>query len=183
MPRKLRHPKARHNAVQVSAATRAYLTWNSYTLARAMTGAETDEQLAGIYFFVNQAIALWDEVADDAVADVAAHYPGCRPVNWWRFSAPDLRLLIGGSYTRIAGLHRCHDTGIPYIGNGWTADPPLVESVPAYLDRLNLWLPGERERVAAAAFKARPFSYDLTIGPRVPEDVYPGDGEERNHAA
>jgi hypothetical protein len=38
----------------------------------------------------------------------------------------------------------------------------MVESTPAYLDRLALWLDGERDRVPACEFDPQPFSWDLT---------------------
>jgi hypothetical protein len=56
--------------------------------------------------------------------------------------------------------------GIPYIDE-WRNDSPL-ESQAGYLDRLRLWLPGERARVSPQAFNPEIFSYDLTVAPDGP---------------
>lgn len=41
-------------------------------------------------------------------------------------------------------------------------DRPMAESEAGFLDRFDLWLDGERERVPASAFEAQPFHWDLT---------------------
>ena len=51
-------------------------------------------------------------------------------------------------------------TGIPHIAR-FKVDLPMVEAEAAYLDRLGLWLPGERSRVSAAAFAPRVFDVAL----------------------
>ena len=73
--------------------------------------------------------------------------------------------MTGGTYRRIQGAGRCQASGIPYI-DGWQDDPPVVESEPAFLDRQDLWIQGERERVSPSAFAEQLFSYELTVAPR-----------------
>jgi hypothetical protein len=54
--------------------------------------------------------------------------PGTRPWGWWEFDAPERRQTC------------CVPRGPDVLDNG--------ESQPAFLDRFDLWLPGERELLA-----------------------------------
>ena len=140
-----------------------YLTWNNWNAARAQQehdGTSAWELFGGW----PQYPAVWATIADRAVSEWSAQYPGTRPASWWFWSAPELRRLTRGTYTGVKGMHRCHETGIAYIGD-WEDDPPLVESQPTFLDRLNLWIPGERDRVPSAAFAKQLFSHALTTAP------------------
>lgn len=73
--------------------------------------------------------------------------PGRRPWAWWVYSAPEPRRKIAdGSQPRPAA-----DAEL-MLEPFWRIIPPPArrdfhwfEGEPAYLDRLNLWLPGEQE--------------------------------------
>jgi hypothetical protein len=185
MPRKLRTPKARRGrAADVSPGLYALLLWNDFRGALAIQDRCGGEAWELFEWITHESV--WGLIVDDALLEWTAVYPGTRPTAWWWWTAPELRQLIGGTYTRILGLHRCHETGIPHIDHRYT-EAPLVESEPAYLDRLQLWLPGERARVPAAAFAAQPFSFTLTVRreamPDPDADDESDDRDESNGAA
>lgn len=115
---------------------------------------------------------MWAACRDQVLADWVAQHPGSRPVGWWQCEAPEaMRRRLGGigtpQFEPIDGsdrfaLHR----GIPrywmdadrirIYGRGTAvdpADPPVFESQAVYLDRLGLFLPGERARLTAADFE------------------------------
>jgi hypothetical protein len=108
----------------------------------------------------------WTFVEAELLAAWVIHSPGTRPASWWRYSdsVSELR-RVTGLFTELIGRHRCHETGICYLVPGDPRDPPVVESQAAFLDRLDLWLPGERARVPAEAFAESPFSIGLTWQP------------------
>jgi hypothetical protein len=104
----------------------------------------------------------------------AAEQPGTRPSCWWRFDAPEPRRRVGGVGTQRSEFYSVPPSlkfGLPsgdFFSDEdlrWApfkgaaivpvvpADPPLFESQPAYLQRLNLLVPGESERVPASAFE------------------------------
>jgi hypothetical protein len=140
----------------VSRALYTLLLWADWDAAIAQQ--ERDETKAFELWDNESHARAWAAIESQAVPEWAAVYPGTRPPSWWYWSAPELRRLTGGVYKEITGIHRCHDTGVPYIDGGWK-NVPTVESTPALLDRLGLWLSGERARVPASAFASQPFSY------------------------
>ena len=163
MPRKRREPKYRHRASHISRALFEYYTFDDF---QATFNTEPDEDMKRWMFFDwHREPLLWLDVADEAVEEWTRHYPGTRPRRWWLFSAPELR-RITGPFTVINGAGRCQPTGIPY---GSPTDPtrlPKVESEAGFLERLGLWLPGERARVSDADLEPQVFSWDLTVGRR-----------------
>src|SRR5437763_108874 len=84
--------------------------------------------------------------------------PRARPEAWWRFDAPEPRRRLGGTGAPWGEQQMAR--GVPSV---WVTasnrgqwgnppgpaiepdDPPLFESESAYLDRLGLLQPGERE--------------------------------------
>ena len=173
MPTTRRRRTRKPKRPEVSQALFFYLTWGDYHAAREQQkrdGTNSWELVGGWPDYPS----AWSMIESRAVEAWVQACPGSRPASWWKWSAREVRRLTG-RYTLIKGLDRCHDTGIPHIDNGWQDHPPLVESTPALLDRLELWLPGERERVPAEAFAEQPFSYELTVAPQQFED---GDEEE-----
>ncbi len=187
MPRKMRPTKARRTqAPDVSPALYLLLTWGDFPAAHAQ--AERDGTSPWELFCGDQHEAAWHAIEAQAVAEWADVHPGSRPPKWWHWSAPELRRLIGAAHV-IKGLHRCHETGVPYISNGFDEDRPMVESTAALLDRLNLWLPGERARVPADAFAAKRFNYrdgDTMAPCRVPgraDFADEGDADDDTPAA
>ena len=164
MPRKRRIPKGRRGTVDVALAVQIWLLFHDY---RAAENRDPDG-LHSVYFTWDQT-AAWEAMATPAIAYWAKRFPGTRPAPWWEWSAPELRQL-DGKFTVIPGAGRCWPTGAAFIK--FAADaPPLLESQPAFLDRLQLWLPGERRRVAPDAFAARRFSDEaLTVTPACPAD-------------
>jgi len=168
MPRKLRHPKARRDTVQVSRALFHLLLWGDWQGARRLQKEDGTNPWELFGWMHKQ--GAWLAIATDAVMAWVEVHPGSRPPAWWEWSAPELRALVGGSYTAIVGAGRCHPNGIPYIAN-WEYDEPRVESEPAFLDRFDLWVPGERRRVAPEAFALRPFSYAPMGRPTFDDDT------------
>ena len=127
--------------------------------------------------------ALWADYGAQATKEWVQLHPGTRPRPWWRYSAPEPRQRLGGTgdpTKEALGLKSLLVRGVPLqwlddiaVGNRTEPghpgritnrplirgialdpeDPPMFESEAAYLDRLQLWLAGERERVPADAFR------------------------------
>jgi hypothetical protein len=104
--------------------------------------------------------------------------PGTRPPQWWRNEAPECRRFMPGQgidanyYARGAYFI---DVGVacPFPEDGglvWEGEAK-VESQPAFLRRLQLFLPGEQGRVKRAAF--RPEVFDFRI-PSEESGIVPG---------
>ncbi len=153
---------------QVSPAQVILLLWGDWTAARER--AEADGTSLWELFVNDRHRHAWRAIEADALREWVKFDPGTRPESWWLYSAPELR-RVSGSFTQLPGAQRCQSTGVPYGEPDW-GDPPMVESQPEYLDRLNLWLPGERARVPAADFASQRFaSWDLTVQARgTPEE-------------
>lgn len=166
MPRRLRLPKSRHDRLPVSDALFHWLVYRDYRGARALVapGASSWElfEIDG-----DRHRTAWRAIEDEAVALWAADYPGSRPASWWLWSAPSFR-QIHGRFAFAEGGGRCWGTGLAYGAPVSCSDPPMVESSPAYLERLQLWLPHEREKVPSSAFAPQPFSTALTVAPFAP---------------
>jgi hypothetical protein len=118
---------------------------------------------------------LWSELGADVLARWAVEHPGTRPRLWWRYDAPEPRQRMGGTGTPLADALAYvprREFGIPtdWLGPDDVAthrelgsplgaaaldpaDPPLYEAEAAFLDRLGLFLPGERRRLKDANFK------------------------------
>jgi hypothetical protein len=112
---------------------------------------------------------FWIEHRDEVVAHFAVRWAGQRPPLWWRWDAPSPRLRLGGIGDRLwdvlSAVEPSYQYGVPqsfltvwqakYYGKGTPISavaPPRYESSPAYLRRLKLLLPGERERIPDYAF-------------------------------
>jgi hypothetical protein len=123
---------------------------------------------------------LWATYVGDVLAEHVVENPGTRPCNWWNFTAPEMRRRLGGVGDPAgAGDNYGEGLGIPPLNawrdqrdaavddpcgigfSGWPKgrrpidyrNPPKFESQGAYLRRLGLFLPGEEDRVGAAAFE------------------------------
>jgi hypothetical protein len=116
----------------------------------------------------------WADHRDRILAEWVAKNPGTRPAQWWDYDAPRIPL---GTYTgrfydgelpeprqRLAGTGTpAHETqayipqsrfGVLYSWLGADpADPLIIESEAAYLQRHNLFFPGEKRRLKAADFQ------------------------------
>jgi len=97
---------------------------------------------------------IWRAHAGAILEEFTATHPGRRPWFWWVADAPEPRLIIAG-HARVA-----HDVfpaqwrerfGLPPVTLG--AEPLIVESQAAYLDRLGLLDPDERARLRPIAFR------------------------------
>ena len=167
MPTTRRRRTRKPAHLEVSRAVFILLTWDDWSAAAAQQERDKSNALE-LFGGWQKYPDSWAVIEDRAVAAWVEAYPGTRPTSWWRWSAPELRRLTGGTYTLIKGMGRCHETGLPYIDHGWRHDPPLAETQPGCLDRLDLWLPGERERVPTQAFESQLFSYESTMGAGMP---------------
>ncbi|MGR9372310.1 hypothetical protein [Rhizobium leguminosarum] len=141
-----------------------------------------DEFVEFKYFLHDDEIlALWRGDGKRVIDAWIADYPGSRPDFWWRFDAPEPRRRLGGigmpswealsvkpnfrrglpstwiddrdvAIFRDGGCGRQPDPDWPGIPKDPT-DPPRFESEAAYLDRLGLFLPGERKRLSQVDFE------------------------------
>jgi hypothetical protein len=126
---------------------------------------------------------LWRALGVEAVREHARVRPGSRPRLWWRHDAPEaLRRRLGGTGETWGGAQpdpvsrtNIH-YGMPSDGSwAWRGvdpcDPPLFEGQAAYLDRLGLWLPGERRRAAADLFAPEAVAVlgDACLGDPIPD--------------
>jgi hypothetical protein len=142
-----------------------------------ITQAEQEELNDLTYDFDSEhrAGGLWREHREQIVEAWITEYPGTRPSHWWAVESTEPRRRLGGTGTpcheRLAhGEH--YERGVPdqwirqsdidvyaLIGSPLDVpaldptDPPLYESEAAYLERLGLWLPGERRRVPKKDFQ------------------------------
>jgi hypothetical protein len=115
---------------------------------------------------------LWATYAADVLEVWTAALPGTRPPLWWRYDVPEPgRCRLGGIGTpanECTAIMLRLTRGVPADwlwppdAAEWPdligclvslADPPAFESEATYLDRHGLFLPGERERLTAAAFE------------------------------
>jgi hypothetical protein len=146
--------------------------WKAFLLAGHHAGVEAadgdEDRIAEVFFATNERMRqVWNAYEAELLAEWVEDAPGSRPASWWYYSdnVTECR-RVDGRYQAFleGGLQRCHETGIAYLG---LDDPStrMIEATAAYLDRLGLWLDGERERVPAAAFTERPFSIALTWQP------------------
>lgn len=141
----------------ITPAQRSYLETGVYA-------ADTDG--LNFWFWVYQEgghEVTWAQTRDALLVDWIAAHPGSRPWAWWQFDAREPRRRLGGiGETYAEGL----DHGVPVWwmspslarGTRFVAvdpqNPPQFESQASYLERLNLFQPGERERLDATAFES-----------------------------
>jgi hypothetical protein len=112
---------------------------------------------------------VWERHAEVIIAHCAQRHPGFRPKLWWDFTAPEPRRRLGGTGDLIQATYPAiklhHEFGIPAswgpINND---DPPAFESEATFLQRLDLLLPGELERLGKTAFEPR---IVLRVGDRI----------------
>lgn len=168
MPRKLRAAKRRvTTAADVSPVVACYMLHRDFAKARQLAAELRDfGGLASLYMDWRQYPATWAAIEDEALVRWVAECPGTRPESWWYYSAPELRRVLDPHVT-TPGAGRCRGTGLPYLVAP-SGPPPRVESTPMYLDRLGLWLEGERARLPASAFE--PQRYALWDNPRLEAD-------------
>ncbi|MEZ5290164.1 MAG: hypothetical protein R2745_03700 [Vicinamibacterales bacterium] len=165
MPRKLRRPKLRRaSAAEIHPGLAAYLLWRDINEAADLY-AQDDTSAFDLWMDEHHQ-AAWHAIEREALAEWVRAFPGTRPASWWWWSAPELRRVLIDVQPEpvVAALDRCHETGIPRFA--WTGQPPLMESQPAYLERLGLWLSGERRRVPQAAFEPQVLTKDVLQQPR-----------------
>jgi hypothetical protein len=116
--------------------------------------------------------AAWEAVRDDVLGEHVREHPGTRPRGWWLYDAPAERQKLSGtgetwgmSLTGLTptGLYnnypRPDEINSPYL-KGYPInpdDPPVFEAQATYLDRLGVFLPGERRRLTAKDFEPETF--------------------------
>jgi len=111
-----------------------------------------------IYALEDRARALWDAMREKLLADWLRARPGTRPWGWWAFDSTEPRLRLGGIGKPMNTFNLAF--GVPnwWPLPEWTAfrglftpidtdDPPAYESEATYLRRLDLFEPGEAERL------------------------------------
>jgi hypothetical protein len=107
--------------------------------------------------------ALWTEHRAEILGDWIRVRPGTRPYAWWRFEAPEPRQVVVGAEL-LKPTRAPDDWAFVWRGNfgrpafvqvrprGWLG-LPAIESHAAYLDRLGLLTPGERDRLEPDDFE------------------------------
>jgi len=177
MPRRLRTAKTRRvSDLEVPESLFHYLTFRDLKAASALARPGESRWILFDIMGAHSHAEAWRAIEAEALVEWTNQHPGTRPESWWRYSAPELR-RVEGRFRPIDGRYRCHASGVPY-GDPDRTTPPMVESTPALLDRLNLWLPGERARVDPAAFRPQPFSWDLVESPHRLDDDEDDEPEE-----
>ena len=102
--------------------------------------------------------AMWAAVGRTIVEEWRQDAPGSRPRCWWLLTAPEPRRRLGGSGEPDPRLRPRGQPDMRYgVPTCWSAesdpaDPPTFESQATYLQRLNLLLPNERERLTEDDF-------------------------------
>lgn len=111
----------------------------------------------------------WEIFRDDVLADWIrldpeqerhACGPGTRPYAWWRLDAPEPRQRVDGGvhpfddFERTERLRASHWAsqritrtyfGLPSLLCSREENEAIYETQAEYIERLNLWLPGEKE--------------------------------------
>jgi hypothetical protein len=142
----VRRPRVRAWAgPPIADAAKAYLLRGE----RTARGAEGFGDYAQARYF---GAKLWKRHGAALLAEFIVDHPGERPTGWWEHQCPQraMRQKVGGSgeegapvsLERVRSCHGCDPS-----------DPPMVESVPAFLRRLNLLLAGEEQRIPRRAFQ------------------------------
>lgn len=113
---------------------------------------------------------LWRLHGPQIIREWVEAKPGSRPYHWWRFEAPERRRCVNGlhwfddpqwqaataevhaEYPDIFGVpggYHALSYGVPVLSSRELASEAAgdaFETEAAFLDRLGLWAPGERER-------------------------------------
>jgi hypothetical protein len=146
MPRKYRRSKRRQTASD------AWIAWATGEKVE-QTDPRFQEWLGFEYFDTDDEIAArWASDGHRVVDAWIADRPGTRPPLWWRHSAPEERRRLSGTGSPHANV--CRRNGMPrFFIDVDRDDPPIFESQAAYLDRLGLFCPSERKRLAAKDFE------------------------------
>jgi hypothetical protein len=77
---------------------------------------------------------------------IAFHF-GARPAAWWNYESPERRRLLSGNADHILEWDPTF-FGKPYLVSSLEAHNFLkFETQPEYLDRLDLLLPGEKQKI------------------------------------
>jgi hypothetical protein len=99
---------------------------------------------------------IWREHCVAVLTHWVLRHPGTRPRLWWRWDAPSPRKRLGGEGEPLVyeKTHRDdpYNFGIPRTWHFIDDNLPCYESEPAYLQRLHLFLPGEKKRVKRSDF-------------------------------
>jgi hypothetical protein len=123
------------------------------------------------YLIAGDLRLVWREHGEAVVAWHVKRWPGSRPRRWWTYDAPSPRRRLSGvgdtSWHAGMAVSPHYEFGLPtswrrhgdvFASKGVPidpADPPKFESVASFLLRLNLLLPGERERLRPADFHSQ----------------------------
>jgi hypothetical protein len=104
--------------------------------------------------------ARWAAYAADLCAEYTADHPGRRPWAWWKYAASEGRRQLAGAgrpvlegYGRDAVASWREFRGLPVLLALDPADPPVFESEPACLRRLDLLPRDEVRRLELADFE------------------------------
>jgi hypothetical protein len=95
---------------------------------------------------------LWAAHAEDLIARWAEDHPGRRPWGWWRYAAPGPRRQLAGSGRPAPEPAWREHGGLPALLDLDPDDPPVFESEPAALRRLDVFTREEARRLTAEAF-------------------------------
>lgn len=139
----------------------ALIGWDWFRVFLPHNGSEADELAAQR--------EAWAELGDGLTFEFAKNHPFHRPHSWWTFSAPERRRCVNRIHPHDVPEHIAHvakaerenpgfkawhdrlSHGVPNLigGPGFCLEPmPLYESEQAYLVRLDLLFPFERELLA-----------------------------------
>jgi hypothetical protein len=174
MPRRRWRIKARREPL--SPALRAYLELGLGGVMAARRRMPLEGYAEAVYFsHERERAAAWQEYGDEITADWVAAHPGERPWGWWQHVAPGPRLCLEGAKYVYRGAKPGdgnwiwqEDFGLP--GRPQARRPGaaparmLFESQATFLQRHDLLMPGEAERLTAEALAP-----EIVSIPEIPE--------------
>ncbi|SRR5216683_2755907 len=121
---------------------------------------------------------LVEQYGDQFLAEYVKAHPGQRPAWWWHFNTLDnggplLRQKVGGIGTPWGDHQMAYGAALVWVtekNKTWwgeapgpavdPANPPIFESQATFLDRHDMFLPGERRRLTAADFTPEEITVD-----------------------
>jgi hypothetical protein len=190
-----RHRRRQQSREPLEASMRAYLLTGSD--AEAYAAADAAAPLGGLYQFLSLRMRyanFWAANRDELLAEWIDVYPGSRPWGWWRFDALDGRRMLAGTGRPVLDYGRDHVPswreflGLPVLRELDATDPPIFESEPATLRRLDGLTPAERRALMPVDFEpVRMIVLPGGAGAEnalgyVPPDEIPDDNDEADDA-
>jgi hypothetical protein len=187
-----RHRRRQESRAPLEPSMHAYLMTGSD--AAAFAAADEAREFRGLYQFLCLRLRhrdLWEANRDELLTEWIEAYPGLRPWGWWRYDAPEGRRMLAGTGRPILDYGRNHVpswrefAGLPVLLELDATDPPVFESEPATLRRLDVLTREERRALTPVDFEAEPMivlpggaGAENALGYAPPDEVPDADEED-----